>query len=121
MTAARLGLHPEPRKRLRPDGSVLRWQAAGIELAVEHPWLPFFMQWDDPAEFPGFIPVEHPVGRCSLAWIELASPAAAQLATWTEGNDELPLRRVEGTPGIAAMAIATPDGELVVRPSATST
>src|SRR5204862_7027375 len=52
-TATRLGLRPEPRRRVRPDGSVLTWQAAGIELAEANPWLPFFMQWDVPGEFPG--------------------------------------------------------------------
>jgi Glyoxalase-like domain len=114
--AARLGLQPEARERVRPDGSVLSWQAAGIELSLEHPWLPFFMQWDDPAEFPGAIPVEHPVGSCALAWIEIATSDAARLATWTEGVDDLPLRRVEGRPAINAIAIATPDGEIVVRP-----
>src|SRR5689334_2737947 len=37
----RLGLHAERRRRLRPDGSVLTWQAAGLDLALDEPWLPF--------------------------------------------------------------------------------
>jgi len=49
---ARLGLAPEARKRLRPDGSLLTWRAAGLELSLRDAWLPFFMQWDDPDQFP---------------------------------------------------------------------
>jgi Glyoxalase-like domain len=116
LEAQRLGLQPERRQRIRPDGSRLRWQAAGIEPALEHPWLPFFMQWDDPAEFPGFLRVEHPLGACTLARIELATPDPARLATWTAGAADLPIREVAGPPGIPAIAIATPDGEVVLRP-----
>jgi hypothetical protein len=115
-TAARLGFEPESRKRTRPDGSVLAWRAAGIERSLERPWLPFFMQWDDPSEYPGAIPVAHKIGDCALAWIELTGSEPQQLAEWTRGVDDLPLRVVDGSPAISAIAIDTPEGELVIRP-----
>ena len=114
--AARLGLEPERRQRIRPDGSLLTWRAAGIELALADPWLPFFMQWDDPAEFPGFTAVTHPLGTCTLAAIDLATPDRARLATWTDGATDLPLRVGDGPPGIPSITIATPGGELLLRP-----
>ena len=45
------GLTPENRSRLRPDGTLLTWKAAGLSLSLAEGWLPFFMQWDDPAHY----------------------------------------------------------------------
>ncbi len=110
----RLGLVPEPRKRLRPDGSMLTWRAAGLELSLRESWLPFFMQWDEPSQFPGSIRVSHPVGECALSWIRVSPGDPARLTRWTVGGDELPLRVGHGDPGIEAAAIATPAGEIVI-------
>ena len=115
-TAQRLGLEVTHRNRRRPDGSLLTWRSAGGELALELGWLPFFMQWDDDDQFPGLTPAVHPVGPCSLAWIELATPDPERLERWTDGEAGLPLRLVEGEPGLRAVAVATPDGEVVIRP-----
>ncbi len=111
----RLGLVPEARRRLRPDGSMLTWRSAGIEQSLRDAWLPFFMQWDDPAQYPGAIPVAHPVGECSLSWLQVSTPDSDRLARWTEGQTDLPLRRGDHAEGIDAVAISTPDGEVVVR------
>ncbi len=111
---ARLGLVPEPRKRLRPDGSMLTWRAAGLELSLRESWLPFFMQWDDPSQFPGSISVAHPVGNCALSWIRVSPADPARLARWTEEGAELPLRITHGNPGISGVAIATPAGEIII-------
>jgi hypothetical protein len=114
--AARLGLTPEHRQRVRPDGSVLRWQAAGLDGALAEPWLPFFMQWESDDDFPGTIPVAHPAGPSSLAWIEISTPDRERLARRTDGQADLRVRVVDGEPGVHAAAIATPRGELVLRP-----
>jgi hypothetical protein len=112
--SARLGLTAERRERRRPDGSVLTWQAAGLELSLRDAWLPFFMQWDTEADYPGATRVAHPVGECSLSWLEVSAADPARLARWIEGVDDLPLVHGDGDAGIDAMAIATPAGEVVV-------
>jgi hypothetical protein len=108
---ARLGLVPERRQRLRPDGSLLTWQAAGIELSLRDGWLPFFMQWDDPTQFPGAIAVVHPVGKCALTRLSVSTRDPARLARWSEGEN-VPLQVVKGKGGIEEVAIATPTGEI---------
>ncbi|HEX4492666.1 MAG TPA: VOC family protein [Acidimicrobiia bacterium] len=113
--AARLGLVPERRSRRRPDGSLLSWQAAGLEGALAEPWLPFFMQWDRTDDFPGAAPVAHPVGPCSLAWIEVSTPDPARLEGFV-GDHDVGVRIVGGEPGIHAAAIAIATGEWVLRP-----
>ena len=111
--ASRLGLAAEPRQRVRPDGIRLSWQAAGIALAAELGWLPFFMQWDDPAQYPGAQPVRHASGATGVAWIEVATPEPDRLARWTQGA-EVPLRVVPGVPGLRRVALATDGGEIVI-------
>jgi Glyoxalase-like domain len=110
----RLGLSAERRQRRRPDGTLLTWQAAGIELSLRDAWLPFFMQWDAPGDYPGAIPVVHPVGECSLSWIEVSTPDPDRLERWIEGENDLPLRRGDGDEGIDAVGISTPHGDVVV-------
>jgi hypothetical protein len=111
--ATRLGLSAEPRQRVRPDGVRLTWKAAGIAPAAELGWLPFFMQWDDPAQYPGGQPVRHASGATGVAWIEVATPAPDRLARWTEGA-EVPLRLTPGEPGLRRVALAADAGEIVI-------
>jgi hypothetical protein len=113
--AARLGLEPERRQRTRPDGSTLRWRAAGLTESLAQPSLPFFMQWDEPADFPGALPAAHPLGRCALAWIEVAPDDRDAFDRRTAGRD-LRVRVVDADPGIHAAAVSTPGRELVLRP-----
>jgi hypothetical protein len=110
----RLGLTPEPRQRLRPDGSLLTWRSAGIDLSLRDAWLPFFMQWDDPAQYPGAIPAEHPNDATALAWLQVSPADHAQLARWTEAQSDLPLHVGDGAPGIDAVAVTTTSGDLVI-------
>jgi Glyoxalase-like domain len=110
----RLELVAERRQRMQPDGTLLTWQAAGLELSLRDAWLPFFMQWDDPGDYPGNLPVVHPVGTCALSWLEVSTADPARLARWTEGHAELPLRFGGGPDGIDAVAISTPGGDVIV-------
>jgi len=109
----RLALAPERRRRLRPDGSMLTWQAAGLELSLRDAWLPFFMQWDD-RDFPGTLAVVHPIGECALLWLQVSTSDPERLARWIEGHDDVPLRRGSDADGIDAVAISTPQGMVIV-------
>lgn len=111
--AARLGLTPEGRQRVRPDGVRLTWKAAGIAGAAELGWLPFFMQWEVPAQYPGVQPVRHANGAQGVAWIEVATPEPERLARWTEAAD-VSIRLVPGAPGLRRVALATDAGEVVI-------
>lgn len=109
------GLRPEKRARRRPDGSLLTWQAAGLDLALAHSWLPFFMQWDDPAQYPGLLPAQHPREPQGIAWLELSPGDPAWLARWL-GPASVPLRRVAGSPGLRRLGLSLPDGETLILP-----
>lgn len=111
--AARLGLQVERRERVRPDGVRLTWRAAGLALALENPWLPFFMQWDEPSQYPGASPARHPCGVTHFAWLEVSAADRSQLTRWTEGA-EAPLRPIEGEPGLGRVALSGEDEATVL-------
>lgn len=113
-TAGRLGTPALPMGRVRPDGSELRWELAGLEQTLADPRLPFFIQWHaDPADLPGAIPIDHRSGATGIAWVELACDET----TLRErvGESLAGLRSVEGDGGVRRVGIATPDGELVLQ------
>jgi hypothetical protein len=109
--AAEHGLVPQRRRRLRPDGRALSWRAAGLREAAEASWPPFFMQWDDPTDFPGAEPARHPNGAREVTWLEVAAPDPARLERW-RASGAAPLRFIPGPPGLGQVAVATRDGEL---------
>ena len=111
--AATFGLVPERRQRIRPDGRRLTWRAAGLQEAAEHSWPPFFMHWDDPADFPGALPARHANGAQGVAWLEVATPDPARLQRLMSGG-EAPIRVVAGPPGLHRVAVATRAGELIL-------
>ncbi|HKZ05246.1 MAG TPA: VOC family protein [Methylomirabilota bacterium] len=111
--AAEQGLTPERRQRIRPDGRLLSWRAAGLRAAAEASWPPFFMQWDDPADFPGALPARHANGARGIAWLEVAAPDPTRLERW-RASGAAPLRFIEGPPGLGRVAVTTPDGELLL-------
>ena len=111
--AAERGLHPEARSRRRPDGALLTWRAAGLDLALAESWLPFFMQWDDPAQYPGAMLVQHPAGACDIDWLELTPADLERLQRWL-GPAHPPLRIVKGQPGLHRVALRTDAGLLVL-------
>ncbi len=111
--AAERGLLLEARSRRRSDGALLTWRAAGLELALAESWLPFFMQWDDPAHYPGAMLVRHPAGACEIAWLELTPADPEHLRRWL-GPANPPLHLVEGQPGLHRVALRTDAGLLVL-------
>jgi hypothetical protein len=111
--AGALGLVPERRRRIRPDGRPLTWRAAGLREAAAESWPPFFMQWDDPADFPGALPARHANGAQGVAWLEVATPDPARLERLRAGGDA-PIRLAPGPPGLGRVAIATIGGELIL-------
>jgi hypothetical protein len=99
--ADRLGLEIERGTRYRPDGVRLGWRLAGIAEALKSGgFLPFFIQWEGPAEL-------HPGGDSSgeagIAYVELTGDAE-QLRDWL-GGAELPVRVREGAGAIVAAGI----------------
>ena len=113
--SSRLGLTPEPWKRELPDGGELTWRLAGLERSVADPSLPFFIQWDVPDDDqPGAADADHDVGPQGIAWVEVegdADPILDSLA----GSDLDVRVRSGGGRGITTVAVATPDGDLVIR------
>ncbi|MFC7503505.1 VOC family protein [Nocardioides sp. CPCC 206347] len=109
----RLGRAAAPGSRHRPDGTSLKWQQIGINGLIADPQLPFFINWDVPAEL-------HPSagadGTVSLAGIEIAGDPQ-RVSEWLGETVEAPLEDVKvewvaphGTPGILAAQVLTPNG-----------
>ncbi|MFO0697287.1 MAG: VOC family protein [Polyangiales bacterium] len=111
--AVELDVAVEPRRRLRPDGTELAWRAAGVAASIARPWLPFFEEWDDPWRWPGAQPARHACRANGIAWLELAPEDESDLARWV-GDAAVPMRLVGGEPGLRRVALATPNGELVL-------
>lgn len=82
-------------------------------MALAENWLPFFMQWDDPAQYPGAMPVQHPAGACEIARLELMPADSEHLRRWL-GPANPPLHIVEGPPGLHRVALRTGAGLLVL-------
>lgn len=115
--ADRLGLEVVAKSRLLPEGGEVAWRSAGLPEAAQKPWLPFFIAWDVPPErHPGAKPAAHAGVPRGIAWVAVGTPGpeeTAELATWLGGED-LPVR-LEGPPGINALAVATGAGDIVIR------
>ena len=111
--AERLGLEIGSGSRTRPDGEVLRWRSAGLDDPRREPWMPFFLAWDVPDEMhPGRARAGHGVRAHGIAWVE-AGGDAERLREWL-GGEELPIRVIEGEPGLLRVGVATPDREIVI-------
>jgi hypothetical protein len=111
-TAARLGLSVEPGGRTKPDGSEVRWRGAGIDDPRRPPELPFFIAWETPEAHPGRTPIVHPAGELAIGSIEVAGDDAA-FAAWTGGAPlSVPVRTVDGAPGIHAVVLGSPGGPI---------
>ena len=112
--AGRLGLRVEHRKRVRPDGELLTWRAAGLDLALADGTLPFFMQWDHDEQYPGVMASAHPNGARRVTSLAVTPRDGARFPGWTADAD-VPLRISNGPdPGLWSVAIETDHGELTV-------
>lgn len=111
--AARLGLEVTPGARRRPDGAEIRWRAAGFEDPRREPWMPFFITWDVPPDLhPGRLRAAHGTRVEGISRVEVGGDAE-RLRDWL-GEAELPIRVVDGPPGVRAVALARGDAELVI-------
>jgi hypothetical protein len=110
----RAGLEAGEGSRHRPDGTTIRWRSAGVEVTMEDPSLPFFIEWLVPPELhPGRMQAAHRVQPEGISWAEARGDESA-LRSWV-GDEEVPVRVIEGPPAILAVGIATADGEIVLR------
>ena len=109
----RLGLEAVHGNRHRPDGSELQWKQIGVNGLIADPQLPFFIEWESPAEM-------HPsaggTGDFSLHCLEIAGDPQ-RVSEWLGETVDAPLEDVKvewvapnGTPGIIAAQVQTPNG-----------
>jgi Glyoxalase-like domain len=114
--ASRLDLEVEQKSRETADGSTLSWRLAGLERAMKTGALPFFVQWDVPPERqPGAAEVSHETDPRGIAWVEVCADDRDEVREWLgEDAGDLPLRITDGDPSLAAAAIETAGGEIVL-------
>ncbi len=109
----RLGRSAVNGNRHRPDGTELRWKQIGVNGLIADPQLPFFIQWDSPAELrPSFGADD----AFSLSTLEIAGDPH-RVSEWLGETVESPLEDIKvewvapnGTPGILAVQVQTPGG-----------
>ena len=109
----RLGREAVNGSRHRPDGEALRWKQIGVSGLMADPQLPFFIEWESPAEMH---PSTGASGDFSLACLEIAGDPQ-RVSEWLGETVEAPLEDVKvewvapnGTPGILAAQFQTPHG-----------
>src|SRR5829696_2803904 len=112
---SRLGLPVQERRRVRPDGAVIRWRAVGVPQAWLEPWRCAFMAWEDPVRHPARAPEPHPCGATGFARVDVGVPDAARARAWIGGAPPPAVALHEGSgSGPFAVTIATPEGPLPV-------
>ncbi|MGO9874681.1 MAG: VOC family protein [Acidimicrobiia bacterium] len=112
--ATRLGLGVEHRRRVRPDGELLTWRAAGLDLALADGTLPFFMHWDHEEQYPGVMSATHPNAARRVTSLTVTPRNPARFRDWTE-NADVSLRILDRpVPGLCSVGIETDRGELTI-------
>ncbi len=109
----RLGREAVKGNRHRPDGAELLWRQLGVRGLQSDPQLPFFIQWDTPADMH---PSAGATGQVSLEALEIAGDPA-RVSEWLGQSVDQALEDVKvewvapnGTPGITAAQFQTPRG-----------
>jgi hypothetical protein len=109
----RLGRASVIGSRHRPDGTELRWRQIGVNGLISDPQLPFFIQWESPAELHPSVGAD---GAFSLACLEIAGDPQ-RVSEWLGVTVEAPLEDIKvewvaphGTPGVIAVQVQTPTG-----------
>jgi hypothetical protein len=97
--AGRLGLQIQAKSRARPDGSELRWRAAGVEQAFAEPCLPFFIEWADDVVLPG----RSGTAVGAIERLELEGDPE-RLAGWL-GEHSLPVSITGGSPAVRRVVV----------------
>jgi hypothetical protein len=109
----RAGLEASEGSRVRPEGDLIRWRSAGLEVTMEDASLPFFIEWLVPPELhPGRMRAEHRVNPLGISWVEVRGDESA-VRSWL-GDESLPVRVVPGSPALRAVGIQTTGGEVVL-------
>ena len=110
--ARRLDLQVTSGSRLAPDGELLRWRSAGIEVAAADPILPFFIERDPGSKFPGQLTGADPEQSAKIAKL-VVDGDVRRLADWL-GENNLPIVVRPGSPRVAAVVLSRGAKELVV-------
>jgi len=93
----RLDLPVGAGSRRTVDGSILRWRHAGFDQVIAEPCLPFFIQWEPGAPFPG------DGGTARLTRLELQGDPE-RIAGWL-GEHELPIAVTPGAPAVVGFEL----------------
>ena len=111
--AARLGCDLEAGSITYPDGSTGSWRYAGSN----DPSLPFFVAYDDPdlrlSKWQERVREAGNDGFGGFTFVEVGGDPEVMRAFL--GDADLPVRFVSGRPGLHAVGIAGPVGEIVIR------
>jgi hypothetical protein len=110
--AQRLHLTVNAGSRPTAGGELLTWRYAGFEQAAAETALPFFIEWGDPALFPGRLSAEHPNGPVELA--ELVVTGDHERVEQWLGPHRLPLTVQPGAPGIQRIVSRGRAGRFVI-------
>ena len=112
--ASARGLEPEARSRVAPSGARLTWRAAGLSDSLRRPCRPFFMQWDDPRQYPGAIPVVHPNGAARVGELLIATDTPDEMREWI-GAADAPITIEPGTCDLLGAIVVDAAGTPVTR------
>ena len=117
--AARTGIEPVPGSIQDEHGLTIGSWRYVLPPDDANGALPFYVPYDDAPESrllkwqERLARAAHPRGPVDLAWIEVAVDEET-LRQWL-GDLSVPVRISSGEPGIRAVGLRTPDGELVIR------
>lgn len=107
--AMEMGVDVESRTRVTPGGERITWRVGGLQDALLSPCHPFLMQWDDPCQFPGAIPVTHANGATGVGALHVVSPAPQEIQPWIDRSGA-PVHLVTGDCGIAGLTVRLAGG-----------